>query len=413
MSISIQRVIVVILLIICTGSGAVIAEMSVGSNFWYLDNAQPYEGGNPWTGEKPFLANINWPGTYQYNSSTKLSSLNPWSTTFTDEIEWYTCLRFMDWNNCNRSGQTSWNTRTLPADNQYIVGRTDGSRAGMAYEWQIDLCNRMGADIWINVPLKADNGYIWNLCTLLKDRLNSNLKIYLELHNEMWLAKPIYGDPVYTSWEGTTLYGRDKADALGLGGANNFEKSQRWYAYQSAFVWKMFEWNMGTAMYQDRVRPVIAGQCANPDVGQKLKNYLDESLVNPHGMVPYAYAVAPYFQKSGSGDDWAQIDAGIAFIKQKVIENYNIWNPAGIKLVAYEGGQHLQGAGTAALNRAWQMNNRYRWVYLPGIEPYFELFNHYAHCGKFNDDQNWGAKEYTGQPASWTTKYRALYDYTH
>ena len=406
-----QRVIV-ILFALFIGCNSGFAKMPIGSNFWYLDNAQPYEGGNPWTGEKPFKAKINWLGAYQYNASTGLSDYNPWSQTFLDEIEWYTCLRFMDWNNCNRSGEWSWTTRTLPTDDQYTVGRTDGSRAGMAYEWQIDLCNRIGADIWINVPLKADNGYIWQLATLLRDKLRPDLKVYVELHNEMWLAKPMYGTPGYTGWDGTTRYGRDKANALGLGGVNDFDKSQRYYTYQSTFLWKMFYWNFGHQAYIDRVRPIIAGQCANADVGRKIKSYLADSTINPYWMWPYAYAVAPYFQQRGSGGDWQQIDAGISFIKDRVVENYYEWYWAGIKLVAYEGGQHLQGSGMAAINRSPEMNSRYD-SYLRDLGPYFELFNHYAHCGKFSDTQNWGAKEYTGQSIKEAQKYRALYDYAH
>ena len=57
-------------------------------------------------------------------------------------------------------------------------------------EWPLEivvrLCNEIGSDCWINVPLEASDEYVTNMTTYIRDNLNTDLQLYLEVSNEVW-----------------------------------------------------------------------------------------------------------------------------------------------------------------------------------------------------------------------------------
>ncbi|MEO0469386.1 MAG: BACON domain-containing carbohydrate-binding protein, partial [Bacteroidota bacterium] len=66
----------------------------IGTNFWFLAS---------WSGETPFINNVpNNPWT---------NNANVWNQNFLNEIDFYSCLRFMDWGTTNEYTGTSWNAR--------------------------------------------------------------------------------------------------------------------------------------------------------------------------------------------------------------------------------------------------------------------------------------------------------------
>lgn len=397
-----------------------IAAVPFGTNFWYLQGSEPYEGGNPWTGERPFKAGLNWSTLYSYDPATKLSRNSPWSDTFLGELSSYTTFRFMDWGRTNGASITTWSKRTSPTANQYTVGGTGGATdagndSGLAYEWMIDLSNRLGKDPWICVPLTADDTYVAELAKLFRDKLKPNLKLYVELHNEFWLQKGISG----TSYN-TTSYAISQAQAKNLLSGtetSDFDKAIKFYVWRSAQVWKIFRDQFGTTDYNSRVRAIIAGQNANLGVASRVLGGLDNPTLNPSGIIPYAYAVAPYF---GSGVDgnrsldvvFADLDAAVDKAVDALRQNKEKVTTfgRGLKLVTYEGGQHVN-SNAAAVNRSWRMNNIYRWRYLPKVDDYVDLFIHYTHVGAYGDTNAWGALEYTGQSPSSSQKFSAILDY--
>lgn len=403
---------------------AVNAAIPVGTNFWYLDPNQPYEGGTTWTGETPFKAGINWATQYSYNSTSKVSNNNPWSTTFLNEITMYRCLRFMDWGATNKSGIISWANRTSPFANQYTVsggsagGVNSTNGSGLAYEWMIDLCNRTNKDMWVCIPIKADDNYITNLANLVRDKLKPTLKVYVEYHNELWKGKTINGDS-----RNTTQYTVQMANQAGITVSTDTDTDRmfKWQVHRSSRIFVLWRNSFGTTNYNNRVRAVIAGQSANLGVGQKILSAINSSVVNPTGIRPYGYAIAPYFGRTIAGSStlldgnsanvWTQLDAAIDEQITKTQQNYNIFNPANIKLISYEGGQHIL-VNAVNPNRNANMYSRYRNRYLPGIDDYLLLFTHYTHVGAFSSGGCWGSKEFTGATAtSATQKYRALQNY--
>ena len=100
-----------------------------------------------------------------------------------------------------------WNRRKLPGDP--IQGRSHNERLeSVAWEHFIDLCNDTGKDIWLNIPIAASDDYVRILASLVKSRLDTALKIYIENDNEVWNSAP--------DFIGTYNYNQAEAASMGL-----------------------------------------------------------------------------------------------------------------------------------------------------------------------------------------------------
>lgn len=109
--------------------------------------------------------------------------------------------------------QVNWSDRTLPTYFNQKLGQvaqsSDGvgsaSNDGASWEYKIMLANEAGADMMISLPPLASDDYIRNLANLIKygsdangtpytkptanpayAPLNSNLRVYFEIGNELW-----------------------------------------------------------------------------------------------------------------------------------------------------------------------------------------------------------------------------------
>jgi hypothetical protein len=67
--------------------------------------------------------------------------------------------------------QADWDTRAQPKSEQ---------AEPVAFEWQIDLCNRSKKDYWVNIPHAADGDYVKQLASLIHDKLDPQLRVYVE-----------------------------------------------------------------------------------------------------------------------------------------------------------------------------------------------------------------------------------------
>ena len=104
---------------------------------------------------------------------------------FINAVSHFPVLRFMDFLSTNNTNvdfpqQISWSDRVSPGDPML-------NKRGVPWEYVVTLANITGKDIWINIPIDADEEYIQQLAQLMKNSLtNQDLKIYLELSNEVW-----------------------------------------------------------------------------------------------------------------------------------------------------------------------------------------------------------------------------------
>ena len=95
----------------------------------------------------------------------------------------------------------------------------------------------------------------------------------------------------------------------------------------------------------------------------------------------------------------------------KTAKHRKIADEAGLKLIAYEGGQHVYKKAQK-INRDSVMYDLYK-QYLDEMSKFFNHFSHYCHVGQAGDGGAWGAMEYTGQPIDQAHKHRALVDWAN
>ncbi len=373
-----------------------------------------------------FRNGVDWANAYNFDAATGLSSTNPWRQEFLDDLDIYSQLRFIHWTNTNGSGIEAWSERTDPNTDQTqlsLFGTTNqGVNNGVAWEWAIDLGNRLGKDIWINIPLKANDAYVQNLASLVEERLDPGLQVYVEYHNELWLSKNIAGDTRNTSQFATEMAVAEYIDD-GTGGFGNV---LRWQAHRSAEIWNTFRSEFGSS-FDSRVVKVVAGQTANVNVGEQIRDNLRDPAVNR--TIPLeledTYAVAPYFaaiEAITDPDDFAFLDTLAQAQVAQAGANVAAWDTVGTPVIAYEGGQSITGANASTDQIIYDINfdSRIKDVYLDylqGLEDVgLESFNHFTHSGQKlapgnTSDDSWGAKAYIGQPIAETPKFAALAEF--
>lgn len=383
------------------------ATMDLGGNFWNLGWHRPDDC---------------------FRNVREVSGDNPWNPQFLHEIRIYRSLRFMDWDRTNGSERERWTQRPQ---------KNNPRQNPVAYEWMIDLCNRTGADLWVTVPHRtiahtlgdqpADYGL--RLALLVKtgvdlrevdlrpllDRLGTmnaaelvaaggvktceplqaGLKLYVEYSNETWNGG--FKQAAYCCDEGL-LAGLD---------VNRWTAGFQYHAWAALRLFRSAELVFGKD--SPRLVKVLATQSANPWIaGQHLKVLRDPKL-NPWGLKATAIATAPYFGHKVDGkalDAVEQMRESIRKAASDSAKHREIADSAGLKLIAYEGGQHVT-TNAKLFNRDPAMYTLYR-DYLREMSRFFAHFCHYAHVGMAGENGAWGALEFTGQPLTDTHKYRAL-----
>jgi hypothetical protein len=139
---------------------------------------------------------------------------------------------------------------------------------------------------------------------------------------------------------------------------------------------------------------------------------MKDSKLNPWGVKATAIATAPYFGHNTAGDAAdavEQLRAAIRKCGEESAKHKQLADKAGLRLIAYEGGQHVLKAAKV-INRDPVMYDLTT-EYLREMSKYYDHFCYYAHVGQAGDGGAWGAIEYTGQPIAEAHKYRALVDW--
>jgi len=368
-------------------------EMKIGTNFWARVD---------WTGELPFKSDVDFNAAWNSGITDYQVNQNVWNEEFLEEINFYSVLRFMDWLPTNKSPIKYWTERRLP--NSVDQTAKFGAEVGVAYEWMIDLCNRVEADIWLCMPHAADDDYVLQLANLVYANLDPKLKIHIEYSNEVW------------NFDVQGNYAEAQGAQLGI-------TKQQYVAHRSAQMWQIFR-NVFGDEFESRVIKTLCGQATNSWIANEQLEYI-YSTKNPTGLHPDVYGIAPYF--GGNGLDanvsniWQLLDTDIfehrwdsankASRIEGVRNNYDRMKSYdnNLKLVAYEGGQHIQKNATK-VNFDPKMFDLYM-KYLEAIDDYISVFVHYVQAGVCSDGNCWGAKEFTGQNIENAPKYRALFNY--
>jgi len=328
----------------------------------------------------------------------------PFHPRFLANWRGFRVLRFMDWMRTGNS-HVHWSDRPTP---DYFSQATE---RGVAVEHMIELANELDADPWFCFPHLASDDYARELARLVASRLERGRRVYLEYSNECWNLS--FEQARHCQREGLRL--RLSNDA--------FEAQLRYYSQRACELFRVAHAEL--APTHEVVR-VLAGQNANPWVGATMLDWRDAWREVD------ALAVAPYFGYS-LGDPARQSEVSQWPVERVLVEcwfdldrtfqategNARVARQRGVRLIGYEGGQHLVGYGGAenntALTNLFIAANRHPLMYVL-YSSYLERWNTiggdvlaaYYSTGKPSKWGSWGALEWAEQSPYEAPKYLAL-----
>lgn len=289
------------------------------------------------------------------------------TTEFLNHMKRFCVFRFMSWTLANENTTANW------SDRPKVNGPQTARDKGVAWEYCIRLCNELNKDAWINVPHKATDDYVKQLATLLKNTLKSNLNIYVEYSNELWNSSfKQYHDNV-TAAVAEVEAGMAKGTPSPLFYAGETAKRDNG-TWENAHYWGMrrvakrlkeisdiFKSVFGAAALNVRIRPVLAGQVADPEVSRLGLEFILKTYGPPNNYF-YAIASAPYYGVWGH-------DSNPHLTKDQVIHamstSVDFWKTSHVlkkmqafatyhrlRHIAYEGGPDTFGPNNIAAKKA-------------------------------------------------------------
>lgn len=343
----------------------------------------------------------------QYLSFEEHSQEIVFNPDFLQFMRAFRTIRFMGMSGITRNPEQSWAQR--PNMQEATWGGQYGSR-GVPLEIMVMLANTLNANAWFNLPHQADNDYVRQYAQYVKDNLRPNLKAYVEYTNEVWNS--VFSQAQYVQQMGLREKLDDKTLYAGL----------KFYAKRSREIFQIWEQVFGGT---GRLVRVLSGWANNPAVSPMILKYADVyKFTDVFAIAPYFYADQQRLMQASSVDDiFSLIDSDPHYSIDKVLEALDkqaeLIKPYGVKLVAYEGGQHLVHYGTRSLkqppnpllmqaNRDPKMEQAYIRL-LDGFRKaggtLFMAFSAPRINGHFGF---WGIKEHINQPSGQAPKYRAL-----
>lgn len=335
---------------------------------------------------------------------------NPFHPVFLKRWKGIACLRFMDWMHTNGSKISKWSERPT-------LEHATFSNKGVALELMIDLCNRLKTDAWFCMPHLADDGYVRNFAKMVKDRLDQDLKVYVEYSNEVW-----------NSQFPQTRYSWQKAKELGLGPKERpWEGGGMYYAGRSVEIFKIWEGVFGG---RERLVRVLAWQSGN--------TWWMERIVLPYrdaykhtdalAIAPYVGMNVPREGNSLTADEVAKwtVDRALHYLETKSLpksirairETKKVADKYSLRLLAYEGGQHMVGVAGGENNEAMtrlfhaanahpRMGQIYDKYYRAWTEAGGDLFCYFASVGTWSKWGSWGIMQYHDEDTTKSPKFMA------
>lgn len=316
---------------------------------------------------------------------------------FKERLKPFKVLRFMDWGETNHSPQKHWNERTTPEHFTY------SGHHGVPVEMMVDLANELNADAWFCMPHQATDDFVRQFALLVRDRLKPHLRAYVEHSNEIWNS--IFEQTHYANQKGVEL----RLDS------DEWKAGQLYHSMRSVQIFRIWEDVFGGT---ERLVRVLATHQSSTSRGRMVTGFQDAYKDAD------AVAIAPYFgstvKSAGSVD--AVLKAAEEDMNTRIRENIAgyaaLAEERGLKLIAYEGGQHLAQHRDDNLtklfieaNRDPRMGQLYHKYYDMWKELGGEMFVAFSFCGMPNEWGSWGMLETIEQPVDQAPKYKATIDW--
>ncbi len=318
-------------------------------------------------------------------------------------------IRFMNMSGVTRNNIRSWQQR--PTMEKATWGGKEGVR-GVPIEVMVKLANTLNSNPWFNIPHKADDRYINNYAQYVRKNLKPHLKVYLEYSNETW-NNVFVPQAEHMKQSGTRRHlDKDRRVA-----------GAKFYSMQSVHIFKIWERAFGN---NQRLMRVMGGLTTNPQLSHTIlgyKNaykYVDALAIGPYFQIDQKQmrsvnSVQRVFQLLNDKSNRYSIDNTLQAIKQQA----GIAKSYGVRLVAYEGGQHLVHSGTHSLkeganpyllkaNKHPLMEQAYQRLLNGWKSAGGSLFVAFSAPRPSTWHGSWGVKEYINEPNHLAPKYRAL-----
>lgn len=265
---------------------------------------------------------------------------NPWHPDFLKRWSGIACLRFMDFMQTNGSTQTKWLDRPKMADAGY-------TSKGVPLELLVDLANRLNTDAWFCMPHQADDDFVKQFALYVKKNLKPELRAWVEYSNEVWNGGFDQND--YAGKAGQRLKFADKP----------WEAAWKYNAYRSVQIFKIWSEVYGG---HERFIRVLASQAANDYVSDQILSFQNAaSNADVLAIAPYVALSVPPAANDGITEKavaaW-NLDKLFDYVNKVALPESEKWikdskqiaDRHGLKLVAYEAGQHLVGIAGAENN---------------------------------------------------------------
>jgi hypothetical protein len=332
---------------------------------------------------------------------------NVWDAGFVARWSGWGALRAMDMLATNNSKLARWSERPLPDDRTFTP-------QGIALELLVDLANRCGAGPWLCMPHRADDDFIRRAATLVHERLDERLPVWVEHSNEVW--NPDFEQSAYASAQGV---------AQGLAPDANLGR-WRWHAKRSREIFAIWSQPFAEkAPGGQRLKRVLGTQTANSWGTQQLLR--DPVIETTDVLAVAAYVgLTPSVSSTPSAADvsrWSlervfeHFEHELDVLQERQKEQRRWCARHSLLLAAYEGGQHAVGVGDAvrdaALERLLTLVNRdermgllYRRLFDRWEDADGDLFCHFSSVSAPSRWGHWGLLEHHDDDLATRPKYR-------
>ncbi len=332
----------------------------------------------------------------------------PFHPAFLKRWQGVSCIRFMDWMNTNGSKIAKWPDRPTPANATYC-GK------GVSLEVMIDLANRQKADPWFCMPHLADDDFVRSFARMVKDKLDPNLKVYVEYSNEVWNG--MFEQSRWAGQQGQKLAFAEKP----------WEAAWKFTAYRSVQTFKIWEDVFGG---RSRLVRVLPTQAANAYVSRQIVQFQDAwKSADALAVAPYITCNVPVQGRgltTATVQAWT-VDQALDYMETKALpesirwiaEQKKVADEFGLKLIAYEGGQHMVGVGGGENNdavtklfhaanahpRMGQIYDKYfaAWEAAGG-----DAFAYFSSVGNWSKWGSWGAMQFYDEDPAQSPKFQAI-----
>ena len=335
---------------------------------------------------------------------------DPWDPAFLKRWSGVSVIRFTSFQNAGQSTLRRWSERPR-------MQQATFSTKGVAIELAVDLANRLRADPWFSIPHAADDDVVRQFAALVRERLDPARSVWLEYSNETWNS----GAPAHR-------YTADRGMKLGLA-EQPWEAAVAFTALRSMKIFQIWEGVFGGAKRLVRVLP---SQAANAGVSEQITGFRGAGKrADALAIAPYLTLVAGPETKPTARDiaRWS-LDRLFDHLGKTTLPEAVGWMRAnktvadryGLRLVAYEGGQHLVGIqggeNDEALTRLFVAANadpRMGELYARYLDAWTkaggDLFCHFDSVSRWGKWGSWGLLQFHDDRVQTSPKFLATLDW--